>query len=256
VHAALPAIALTLCASRAFPARGIVIEQKTVHAIRSMIGMVTQEDEVRLTLAPGGTRVESKPYGSPTIFRFEKGSTVTRIEANGMRKTYRSEDLAARKRANAELQRALKERARPPAGGGGGLLGGLAGLHQSAGAGAGRGPVSVKPIAKKRTVAGRRCRGVEYHQGGEKVFEAWYTEKAAPKWLKRYDLEESPGAENAALLEARRRQPGIELESVMPLTAGGRYEVRTLSFKEKAVPAATFQPPPGYRKVAPPGGVR
>jgi hypothetical protein len=236
--------------------RGLVIEQKRVHAIRTMVGMVTQDDDVSLTLAPGGTRIESKPPGSPTIFRFETNGAVTLIEANGLRKTYRSEDLEERRRVNEELQRALAKRATPPAGGGG-LLSGLASLsQQSRQSGTKNAPVTAKPMPKKRTIAGRRCRGVEFYQDDDKIFEAWYTEKPAPKWMKRYDLQESPGAENAALLEARLKQTGIELESTMPLGAGGRFEVRTMSVKERLLPASTFKAPAGYRKVAPPRGAQ
>jgi hypothetical protein len=236
---------------------GVVIEQKTVHAIRSIVGMVEQEDAVRLSLAPAGTRVESVGSGSPIIFRREADGNVTRLEANGFKKTYRVESLAARAEVNAGLRDSLTSRPPSDPHAGGGLLGALGGLSaERAAAGASGQPVSVTPIAAGRTIAGQPCRGFTFHQDGEKVFEAWYTVKPAPAWMVRFDLDESPGASNAPLMAARRAEKGVELESSMPLTAGGRYEVKTTSYRETAVPSSAFQPPAGYRLDAPPAATR
>lgn len=246
--------AILVCALGASPSRpsGIVVEQKTAHAVRSMVGMVTQEDDVTLTFCADGMRKEANPGGSPTIFRVEKDGSITRIDAEKFRKTYRKETLAARGAANAEIIDDLAMGARN--GPQGGLLGAPGGLSAQ---GPDRGqasasPISTKPIAQKRRIAGKPCRGVEFFQDGEKIFEAWYTESPAPKWLRRFDLDESPGASNAPLMAARRAQTGIELESSMPLPAGGRFEVKTVSYKEKSVPPSALDPPMGYREIATP----
>jgi len=250
-------VALSLAASAAAAPRespGLVIEQKTVHAVRSLVGMVTQEEVLTLSFSPAGLRIQAKGSQSPVIFRVEPDGRVIRIEVNGLAKTYRSEELAARRAGDAAIAHSLEDAARKSgAGEGGGMLEALAGL-QGAVAEERRSreglAVTTRALPGAREIAGRRCRGVEFLQGGEKVLEAWYTDSPAPAWLRRFDMEESPGAENRELAEARRRQPGIELESILTLPAGGRYEVRTTSVREEPVPPSALRPPAGFRDVS------
>jgi hypothetical protein len=258
---------LSLGARRPPEPKGLVLEQDTLHSFRAMVGMVTQEDKQRVYLSASGVRVESASGdGTPkfyTIFRFEPKGRVVRVEVNGFRKTYREEDLSERAAENEKLREALKKeaekaKARGKGGGPGKGEGGLpldllaGGPGRPGGEGAAS-PVEVKETKDSCTIAGRRCRRVEFHQDGAKVFEAWYTEKASPAWARRFDIQESPGADNAPLLRARLGRKGLELRSILYLPAGGRAEVRTTKITEKKVAGALLEAPAGYRKTKPPG---
>jgi len=159
-----------------------------------------------------------------------------------------------------ELKRALEEISKKLASGSGGQadpFGALAGLAGSRPPSSGAGPVEARRPAGTRAVAGRKCRKVEFVQGGEVVCESWYTESPAPQWMRRMDLDESPGAENAALLAARGAEAGLELESALDLPGGGRYEVLTTKVEERPLPPSLFQAPQGFRnatQAAPAGG--
>ena len=256
--------------------RGLVLEQQTTHAVRSMIGMVTQEDTRTVYLSPAGVRIgavgpavasrrttvgrANAPGGGAaskfvTIFRIGAEDKVIRIEANGFKKTYVEESLAERSARNEAARKALEERLKKmrerPGGGGplGGLMGGLMG--SGAGLKARDSPVETRKTGDAKQIAGRRCRRFEFLQDGGKIFEGWYTEKPAPAWAKRFDLHELPGANNAALMRARKARGGLELGSVFYLPAGGRHEVTTTRITKKPIPASTFQPPKGYRNVTP-----
>ena len=239
--------------------KGLVLEQETKHAVRSMIGMVTQDGTRTVDLSPAGVRIGAVAGGAAskfsTIFRFGPKNQVIRIEVNGFRKTYVEESLAERAARNEAVRKALEERLkklreRP---GGGGPLGGLGGLLGGGGAPPKQSDSPVKPRKTDdvKQIAGRRCRRFEFLQDGAKIFEGWYTEKPAPSWAKRFDLHELPGANNSALMRARKAQGGLEVWSVFYLSAGGRHEVTTTRITEKSIPTSTFQPPRGYRKVTP-----
>jgi hypothetical protein len=233
--------------------QGVVLEQKVVHSMRSLVGMVTREETVRLSFSPAGVRSEPARGGSPTIFRVERGGRVTRIEANAITKTYREEDLAERRRTNERLKGAMAKTPRPPTGGLLGMLAGMGKENEAAASGAAKPPVTTRPIAKSRSIAGRACTGVAFFRDGKKIFEAWYTKTPAPKWMVRYDLGEAPGADDAGLMKARRQQKGIELESTMPLAAGGTHRVTTTKYAVRRIGPSTFKPPAGYRKKPRPG---
>ncbi len=249
--------------------KGLVLEQQTTHAVRAMIGMVRQDDTRTVSLSPAGVRIGAVAPAVAgrraragrtaskfsTIFRFEPEDKVIRIEVNGFKKTYVEESLAERAARNKAARKAMEKRMkkmrdRPR---GGGPLGGLGGLLGGGGA---RLETSDSPVEARKTgdtkqIAGRRCRRFEFLQDGAKIFEGWYTEKPAPAWVKRFDLDELPGANNSALMHVRKAQGGLELGSVFYLSAGGRHEVTTTRITEKPMRASTFQPPRGYRNVTP-----
>jgi hypothetical protein len=261
-------LSVNAAAAPAVP-KGLVLEQRTTHAIRAMIGMVRQDDTRTVYLAPAGVRIGAVGPAAAgrrarggrtaskfsTIFRFEPDDKVIRIEVNGFKKTYVEESLAERAARNEKARKALEKRMkkmrdRPR---GGGPLGGLGGLLGGGGAppGASDSPVEARKTGDVKQIAGRRCRRYEFLQDGSKIFEGWYTEKPAPEWVKRFDLDELPGANNSALMHVRKAQGGLELESVFYLSAGGRHEVTTTRITEKTMRASTFQAPKAYRNATP-----
>ena len=264
---------LSLGAGRSREPKGLVLEQDTFHSFRSMVGMVTQEDKQRVHLSRSGVRVESasgpKAPKFFTIFRFEAKGRVVRVEVDGFRRTYREEPLAERAAENEKLRESLKRQAEDAKArgkdslektgrDGGGTAAPLDLLAGDLGGPPGEGEESSAPVEVKKTkdvctIAGRRCLRVEFVQDGEKVFEGWYTEGAAPKWVRRFDLKESPGAGNAALMRARLEQKGLELRGILHLPAGGRAEVRTTKITDKKIDAALLEAPEGYRKIKPGG---
>lgn len=267
MNALAVAALLSLGAARTREPKGLVLEQDTLQSFRSMVGMVTQEDAQRVYLSASGVRVQSASGDRApkffTIFRFEPKGRVVRVEVNVYRQTYREEKLAERAAENEKLRESLKKEAekantRDKDGGRGNEKGGLPLGLLTGGPGRPGGSDNLSPVEVKETkdssmIAGRRCRRVEFHQDGEKVFDAWYTEKAAPAWVRRLDIEESSGAGNAPLMRARRGRRGLELRSILYLTAGGRAEVRTTKITEKKVAGALFNIPAGYRRTQPGG---
>jgi hypothetical protein len=235
---------------------GLILEQRTTHRIRTLSGMVEQEEEVRVSFSPKGVRVEPAESNAPTIYRVESDGRVTRIEVFPRRKVFREEDLARRRREDEALARSMRSGRDAGMAGLAGLFGGGGGARPADAAGpeeAAEPAIQVRRIERKRVIARKRCRGLEFLREGEKVFESWYTEDPAPVWLRRFDLEEPPRSASRELVELREREPGVELESVHFLPAGGRYEVKTVRVTQREPPRGFLEPPRGYRRIAPPG---
>ena len=232
------------------PPGGIVLEQKTIHAVRSMVGMIEQDETTTKYFSPTGIRVETEGSKICAIFRIGAEGRVTRVEVDDRQRTFREENLDARRAADEAMRKRLEERGVP----GAGLL--LPGVPAAEAAGetedAPEDEVTVRRIEQPRVIAGQKCSGVEILRGEEKLFEGWYTVKPAPEWLRRLDLIEAPGPRDAEVAAARQKEKGIELESTVHLTAGGRYEVRTTRFETKTVPAAKLAAPAGYRRLPSP----
>lgn len=227
--------ALAVCAAGEAEIPGIVLDQRTTHIIRSLVGMVQQDETIRVHLAPGACRMDTKGSEFVTIYRVDE-DRVLKVELNTAARLFSSS--RARPPATTPL----------PASPAGDALDAISG-----GPGRGEpeeeGEVEIRPHREgARVIAGRRCRGFVFFVGGRRTLEAWYTEEPAPKGLRRLDVESYPVRTGRKLLEARLGRRGLELESTMYFRGGGLYEVRTQGVEEKKLREEVFLPPPGYKE--------